>query len=316
MGDQRRGGIGWTDFSVNPIRAVAAGSGRVGHYCEKVSAGCKNCYSSRLQPRFGLPQFQEQRTDCIKPFLDDAVLDGVVRRRKPAKFFWCDMTDMFGDWVPDEWITACFGVMAATPQHTHQVLTKRARRTYDWFRRMGTSNLDALRDSAFNAIGKFGELRRGTTWPLPNVWLGVSAEDQKNADERIPWLMETPAAIRFVSYEPMLGPLRLWKLASGWYHENTIGYEVYPLSGMMAMPDCDWGSGKIDWVIAGAESGPGARPMDDSWIRAVRDECVQHGTKLFFKQRVWPGGRKILAPELDGRTWLEFPSSTNEERSK
>ncbi|HMI93941.1 MAG TPA: DUF5131 family protein, partial [Polyangiales bacterium] len=125
--------IEWTDHSINPFRArLASGQGK-GHYCEKISPGCKNCYSSRFQPRLAMPQFQEQRRRSdIEHWLDASKLNEVLRRKKPTKYFWCDMTDMFGDWVPNEWIAACFGVMAATPHHTHQVLTKRAARMHAW----------------------------------------------------------------------------------------------------------------------------------------------------------------------------------------
>lgn len=123
--------IEWTDFSVNPIRARL--NGKVGHHCEKVSAGCKNCYSSRLQLRFGLPVFDASKRQSVEHFLDASKLEQVLRRKTPTKWFWCDMTDMFGDWVPDAWVAVCFGVMAATPWHTHQVLTKRPERARKWF---------------------------------------------------------------------------------------------------------------------------------------------------------------------------------------
>ena len=126
--------IEWTDETINPLRArLNADQKRSGHYCEKISPGCKRCYSSKLQPRFGMPQFQEQRRLDVETFLDPSKLHQVLQRKKPTKWFWCDMTDMFGAWVPNEMIAACFGVMAATPWHTHQVLTKRADRMRAWF---------------------------------------------------------------------------------------------------------------------------------------------------------------------------------------
>lgn len=124
--------IQWTDHSINPIRARLKTDLSVsGHYCEKLSAGCANCYASNLQKRFGMPAFlgtSGRGLDVVKPFLDEFKLVEVLRRQKPTKYFWCDMTDMFGSWVPDEWIDLCFATMALTPQHTHQVLTKRADR--------------------------------------------------------------------------------------------------------------------------------------------------------------------------------------------
>lgn len=121
--------IEWTDFSVNPIRARI--DGKIGHHCVKVSPGCKNCYASTLQWRFGLPQFQHQQRGETEVFLDEKQFEKILRRKKPAKWFWCDMSDLFSDWIPDEWIHRCFAVMTQTPQHVHQVLTKRSERLRD-----------------------------------------------------------------------------------------------------------------------------------------------------------------------------------------
>jgi len=147
------------------------------------------------------------------------------------------------------------------------------------------------------------------TWPLPNVWLGVSVEDQRRADERIPHLLSTPAAVRFLSIEPLLGPVNLTRIelgggrrptwnalsgARGFYGENTVRI--------------DHGDPGLDWVIVGGESGPGARPMHPDWARSVRDQCVAAGVPFFFKQ--WGGVRKKETGRvLDGRTWEEMPIS-------
>src|SRR5262245_53283923 len=129
--------IEWTDHSINPIRARTADG--VGHYCQKVSPGCANCYASRLQPRFGMPEFKGtgDPPGDRERFLDESKLAEVLRRKKPTRYFWCDMTDLFGAWVPDEWIDECFSVMGATPQHTHQVLTKRPERMLAYMRTRG-----------------------------------------------------------------------------------------------------------------------------------------------------------------------------------
>lgn len=234
--------IEWTDESINPLRARAP-NGKSGHYCEKVSPGCGRCYSSRFQPRLGLPVFQEQRRDPPELSLDAKTLLEPLKRRTPTKFFWCDMTDIFGEWVPFEWIAACFGVMAATPRHTHQVLTKRperAREFFAWLEREGTTVPELVGEQpgpgeslttaaavmyadqrSYYALTRdyknpasvrlfFESLKQ--PWPLPNVWLGVSVEDQQRADERIPHLLKTPAAVRFLSCEPLLGPVDL----KGW----------------------------------------------------------------------------------------------------
>lgn len=283
--------IEWTDHSVNPFRATL-GNGR-GHYCEKVSPGCKNCYSSALQPRFRMPQFQEQRRANVEHFLDVSKLEDVLRRRKPTTYFWCDMTDMFGDWVPNEWIAACFGVMAATPWHTHQVLTKRSKRMREWFRWEGSrherkracvitarSALEAARPGfiAQKESLRFVDAEYGR-WPLPNVVLMVSAEDQQRADERIPDLLATPAAVRGVSAEPLLGDLDLSVYlrphsCDEWPREQAGGPNGCAGHPMPA----------LDWLIVGGESGRNARPCDVAWIRSIVDQCKAAGVACFVKQ--------------------------------
>ncbi|HXJ42484.1 MAG TPA: phage Gp37/Gp68 family protein, partial [Bryobacteraceae bacterium] len=250
--------IEWTDRSVNPIRARRIDNkNRVpGHFCTKKSSGCANCYSSRMQVRFGMPGFpgiSKTPADMgIEVYLDDNVLKTVLALRKPSRIFWCDMTDMLGEWVPDNWIDKCFAVMGLTPQHTHQVLTKRAGRMAQYL----TSAETMLR-----VFGSMGEIVAGTPqerlmddpaeWPLSNVWLGTSCENQETADERIPHLRQTPAAVRFVSAEPLLGPVTL----------NLDG---------------------IAWVICGGESGQGARPMHQDWARSLRDQCAVADVPFFI----------------------------------
>jgi protein gp37 len=281
--------IEWTDRSTNPFVADVddpPGNTRgTGHYCEKISPGCKHCYSSRMQPRFGLPQFQEQRGDR-KPRhrLETKALLEVLRRRKPTKFFWCDMTDMFGEWVPNEWIAACFGVMAATPQHTHQVLTKRAARLPEWFawaaactqgarQRCAEEAVRLLHDEAhIRAVATMGTtMFDGTVrpWPLPNAWIGISAENQEAFDERWPHLRVTPAAVDFLSLEPLLGSIDLSAAVSEARFSASLrdGIRQVPL-----------------WVIVGGESGQRARPMDLAWARSIVQQCRAAGVPVFMKQ--------------------------------
>jgi protein gp37 len=223
-----------------------------------------------------MPPFQDvgARRD-VEHFLDAKVLQEVLRRRKPTKFFWCDMSDMFGDWVPDEWIAACFGVMAATPQHTHQVLTKRAERMREWFEWMGREASEMSGPNAANICAVHAEnhgaeidwLGVTAPWPLPNVWLGVSAEDQQRADERIPHLLATPAAVRFVSAEPLIGRINLLKVP-GLNKCGQAGVDII----------------RSFWVIVGGESGPGARPCDVEWIRDIVRQCRVPGVPVFVKQ--------------------------------
>lgn len=304
--------ISWTDATWTPIRArvkqdAAAiaeqkgyGSlvqiskdmaGRVGPHCEKASPGCQHCYSetnnSRCLPHngTGLP-FDRRSRDLVDIHLDEKILLQPLRWKKGRRIFVCSQTDLFGEFVPDELIDRVFAVMALCPQHTFQVLTKRADRMQRWAaERTGSSRAIDVRiyKHVFRENGgPLGDAFPG--WPLPNVWLGVSVEDQRRADERIPHLLRTPAAIRFLSCEPLLEELQLWKLRSLDYHQNSVGYETYPLAGMQAMPDCDWPHPKIDWVIAGGESGPGARPFDLAWAESLRDQCRAAGTPFFMKQ--------------------------------
>ena len=168
--------------------------------------------------------------------------------------------------VPDDWIDRVFAVMALSPQHTFQVLTKRAERMREYFagngaylRVLGDGVERELRNAGIrwhgDNVDRHSQAIAGATrWPLPNVWLGISAEDQARADERIPYLLATPAAVRFVSAEPLLGPVDLTQI------------------------------NRLDWVIAGGESGPGSRPMHPDWVRSLRDQCQAAGTAFFFKQ--------------------------------
>ncbi|HWA29156.1 MAG TPA: DUF5131 family protein [Lacunisphaera sp.] len=330
--------IEWTDFSTNPLRARLAG--RVGHYCEKVSAGCKNCYSSRTQCRFGMPTFSESRAlaKAVEHFLDPSKLEEVLRRKKPTKWFWCDMTDMFGDWVPFEWIAACFGVMAATPWHTHQVLTKRPERAlafFRWCEKRGEDGLSLFPDdpldwrirqllnvSARRAgadMNRDSRQNHGGAWPLPNVWLGTSVENQRTADERIPTLLRCPVAVRFVSAEPLLGPVSIMRWVERLDHCDSCGEESQPQTNDVC-PQCGserglistWGESQandyregrryetselrdgpeLHWVIVGGESGPGARTFDIQWARDIVGQCRNSGVAVFVKQL----GARPVAP--------------------
>lgn len=258
--------IEWTEETINPIRARLGDA--TGHYCEKVGPECKDCYASRMQVRFRMPQFQEQRNAGVETFFDPKRLAQVLRRRTPTKFFWCDMTDMFGRWVPNEWIAACFGVMAATPQHTHQVLTKRADRLPRWFdwlaKRAAAAESSPVGLCAALASQELGrptdfmpdEIARWPGWPLPNVWLGVSV-GVRAAKSRLDQLRATPAAVRYVSLEPLLEDL------------GDID-----LTG-------------IDWSIIGGESalrGRTARPCDLAWIQSLVVQARAQRCAPFVKQ--------------------------------
>ncbi len=216
---------------------------------------------------------------------DTSSLSDPLRWRKPARVFVNSMSDLFHESLPDEAIAAVFVAMAAAPQHTFIVLTKRAERmrrfmtghrlSYEDF--VGVAaffvgsecNTDAVIDAAW------ARYRAG----LSNLWLGVSVEDQPSADERIPHLLATPAAKRVVSYEPALGPVdfRNWIDPHGCHGHSAIG-------DGSDLQSCDGCIPYIDWVIVGGESGPGARPCDVAWIRSARDQCRAAGVPIFVKQ--------------------------------
>jgi protein gp37 len=246
--------IQWTDFTVNPFRFRNLETGKVGHYCAKISPGCKNCYSDKMQggPYLSGLTFIAENKPRGEFFLDEGALQQVLRRKKPCRIFWCDMTDMFLEDYPDEWIDRCFAAMALTPHITHQVLTKRAQRRRGYLTagrfqsdaRVRIYNCAALANPSIDA--KF-------QWPLPNVWLGVSVEDRARKD-RIDLLRKTPALVRFLSLEPLL---------------EDLGQ--LDLSG-------------IHWVIIGGESGPKARMCDVAWIRSIVEQCRAAGVPCFVKQ--------------------------------
>jgi protein gp37 len=240
-------------------------------------------------------------------------LDEPLRLRQPRdgsrhRIFVNSMSDLFFEEFTNEQIAAVFGVMAAAPQHDFLVLTKRADRMREWFGWVeeqgehGASPWDVCMGAAADAfwplgLGEFWQTRvePGTfseeeDWPLPWVWLGVSAEDQQRADERIPHLLATPAAVRFVSVEPLLGALNLTR----YLHKGSLhSCENMPLdwacpAGNNGVPEeeirCELGQRKLDWVIVGGESGPGARPCDVAWIRSIVEQCRAAGVAVFCKQ--------------------------------
>jgi len=272
--------IEWADATWNPV---------VG--CSVVSPGCTNCYAMRLANRL-LDKPGAQYAGTTQRVNGNAVWTGKValapdhiltqpmRWKRPRRIFVNSMGDLFHEGVPDAWIDRAFAVMALCPQHTFLVLTKRAARMREYF----TANTgefdtghacgriaDAIQPMRTDnrAVGPVPHLHGGERWwPLANVWLGVSAEDQQRADERIPDLLATPAVKRFVSCEPLLGPIRFREvLGDDWLASGRSGE-----------------ARGLDWVIVGGESGPGARPMHPDWVRALRDQCGAAGVPFFFKQ--------------------------------
>lgn len=282
--------IEWTDATWNPI---------VG--CSVISPGCTNCYAMKLAgTRMKNHPTRQGLTDESKA---GPVWNGQVRFnekellkplswRKPRKIFVCAHSDLFQEAVPDEWIDKVFAIMALCPQHTFQVLTKRPERMREHINRNRHNGCGFDKVLGGELLHHYtAVIRRGIkvpvfALPLPNVWLGVSVEDQSRADERIPVLLATPATKRFVSAEPLLGPVDLPQIVS---REGEI-FNSLSLEEWAAFPDAPEvkhtpGAGNlIDWVIVGGESGTGARPMHPNWVRSLRDQCKAADVPFFFKQ--------------------------------
>lgn len=274
MGDKSK--IEWTDASWTPIRARNKVTGRVGWHCEHATPGCENCYSETLNRRLGTGLlFKPGHRKDVEMFLDEKMLTQPLRWQRPRMIFVCSMTDLFADFVPDEWLDQVFAVMALAPQHVFQVLTKRIDRMWGYIR---SKKRKAPEWVSLPEIG--GKVLLPYEGGVPtNVWIGVSVEDQRRADERIPALLDTPAAVRWISAEPLLGPVDLTNIwPDGTASMDALVGRASHSLGMVERTAC------LDWVVAGGESGPGARPMHPSWARDLRDQCAATGVAFHFKQ--------------------------------
>jgi protein gp37 len=300
-------------MSWNPIRGCTHAK----------TPGCDHCYSETMAGRFDKPGLWGDGLTVIKPSgarrwsgkvveMPDR-LEVPLHWRDPRGVFVNSTSDLFHEKVSFEFIAAVFGVMAACPQHTFMVLTKRPERAVEFFawfdaqarQLLGLPSLPTIDEARCTIVAEtlreqlseVGHRQHVMTWPLHNVWIGVSVENQECADKRIPLLLKLPAVVRFLSCEPLLGPVELNK----WL-----------------------GSDKVSWTITGGESGRGARPAQTEWFRSIRDQCVAAGTAYFHKQNgefkhVEPSGapddggdmirvgKAASGRELDGRTWNEFP---------
>ncbi|GAA4439631.1 DUF5131 family protein [Phytohabitans houttuyneae] len=339
--------IEWTQATWNPTTG-----------CDRVSGGCDNCYALTLAKRLkamGSPKYQtdgDPRTSGPGFGVathEDTLVDP-LGWGTPRRIFVNSMSDLFHEAVPDDFIARVFAVMALSPQHTFQLLTKRHGRMrsllsggpeYAWIVPRHTSPfVQAVYEEA-RKLRPGGPLMR---WPLPNLWLGVSVEDQKWADIRIPALLDTPAAVRWLSCEPLLGPVDISRYL--WLTGASTAGPFYDFAGrrrggaggiggqaFTSVPARD-----LHWVVVGGESGHSARPMHPDWARSLRDQCVRAEVAFFFKQwGAWaPGDRNgwysrshwvddgtggneafMYAPrskslrELDGRTWDQYPEAVN-----
>jgi protein gp37 len=291
----RNSKIEWTDDTWNVVTG-----------CKIVSPGCTDCYAMRLAgtrlrnhpSRKGLTTLTKAGPVWNGKFhFNRGWLLDPLRWKDPRNIFVCAHGDLFYEEVPDEVIDQVFAVMSLALQHTLQVLTKRAERMRAYCSDPQTPRRIAAlifkwgkeKDGnlKYETIKKPGDGLTLRTWPLPNVWFGVSAERQREADERIPHLLATPAAVRFLSAEPLLGPIDL-----------SHHFGITPNHGDLR--------GLLNWVIVGGESGPNARPMHPQWARDLRDQCQAAGVPFFFKQ--WGGvNKKKAGRELDGQYHNEMP---------
>jgi protein gp37 len=316
-------GIEWTESTWNPIRG-----------CSRVSEGCRNCYAETVANRFkgpgepyeGLIAKGGQWNGEVK--LIEHKLDEPCRRIKPRMIFVNSMSDLFHPSVPFETIAGIFGIMAAASWHTFQVLTKRPERMVEFFQWIDQhperKNFDTerlqntypgaawqpflLAQAAADILPTQGEGLRVDLkgqWPLQNVWLGVSVEDQATANERIPQLLETPAAVRWISAEPLLGPMIMDQFLFRGDHSLR---ESDPLAAAMLAEAVSDGHGwirpAIDWVVVGGESGPRARPMHPDWARYLRDRCQAAEVPFLFKQWGEWAPETVCATEHGARTAL------------
>lgn len=328
--------IEWTDATWNPITG-----------CTLVSEGCRHCYAAQLAAtrlknhpsRQGLARLnaagEAKFTGEVR--FNEQWLADPLRWKRPRMIFVCAHGDLFHEDVPDEWIDRVFAVIALAPQHTFQVLTKRTKRMRRYFAHDGGFGRWGYIEACAREIisRRSGRIAQGLTLAhfggsnLPNVWLGTSIEDQATADARIPDLLDTPAALRFVSAEPLLGPVDLTHIQDGvdddfsdcgghpdpHYPIDSVGWgRTDALTGYYwsttQTPDgvVDRANEQvviyqptIDWVICGGESGPHARPMHPDWARSLRDQCVAAGVPFFFKQ--WGEWVSILDREQNDPDW-------------
>lgn len=259
--------IQWCDATINPLVAVNKETLDVGHFCIKVSPGCTNCYASDFNTRVrrisvdkpgvgtGLP-FLATNAGKVDVRLREDRLNEVRRRKKPTTYFWADMTDMFADLYPDYWIDRIVACIAETSWHRHIVLTKRAERLYRYFSDPGLpERISQLLD-------------RAVSFPLSNLVISVSAENQECYDERSAWLLATPAACRMVSFEPLLGPVVVASMAA--CRRPADGQP----ERLARFPD---------WMIIGGES-VGGRPCELAWIECLVREARIVGARAFVKQ--------------------------------
>ena len=268
--------IEWATETWNPVTG-----------CTKISEGCQNCYAkrmaNRLRGRYGYPADEPFRVTFHRDRIEQP-----LKWKKPRKIFVCSMGDLFHSGLTGWMINEVWMMIRNAPQHIFILLTKRPGAMKAWTRAAAQVKAWPVEE----------------IWP-ENAWLGVTAENQKCADERIPILLQIPAAVRFVSVEPMLGCVDLERLC----YENGV-CEIDALHGSHGVIRPHRGSNtSLDWVICGGETGPGARPMKKDWVYGLKGQCVDAGVPFFFKK--WgPSGRR----DVDGEMWEQWPERGKCER--
>lgn len=281
-----RSSIEWTMEVWNPTTG-----------CNKVSPGCKNCYAEKMHNRLvNNPKMKDKYT---RPFLDGAFphegsLYLPINWKKPKTIFVNSMSDLFHENLSDEFIAKVFLIMVLCRQHTFQVLTKRADRMFRFMNKTAEEFAELISNAVYETdLGSKEDNEQDTLcaqtfnyivdhFPLPNIWLGTSCENQATAMERIPYLMDTPAAIRWISAEPLLGPINF----------NHVD-----------------GADKLDWIVVGGESGPKRRLFDTDWARQIRDYCQEMKVKFFMKQidKIEPIPQTLMIREYPEKVPIDNP---------
>lgn len=318
--------IDWADMVWNPVTG-----------CTKISEGCQNCYAERMSKRLQLMAPKKYSQGFAVKCHPEA-LQEPLKIKKPQRIFVCSMGDLFHDDVPFEFIAQVYGIMSICKQHTFIVLTKRPQRALEFYQWCEKRQQELYKEPADqniyleylpgDIVGPYTE-KYGDEFPdeipLDNIWLGVTAENQARVDERIPILLQIPAAVRFISVEPMLGPIDLQNV-------EVRKNEFEPALQLDCWETEEWPDYKtLNWVICGGETGPGARPMHPDWVRSLRDQCAAANVPFFFKQwgewfpdtkrcflaqsqifgntAIFKIGKKAAGHMLDGKEHREFPKN-------
>lgn len=284
-------GMTWNPIHAHSERLNERGTLKTGNFCTKISPGCANCYASRINVARGNGlEYTVPNLEKAKFYIDEKELAEPLKRKKPATIFVGDMFDLFHEAIPQEFIAEVLRVAWKMPRHTFQFLTKHA----DRMQRIVTGMME-----------KWGE--PGQELPAW-MWFGVSVESQKYADERIPLLLQTPAAIRFLSVEPLLEAIDLTRIPTHEEWRNLDALRGIYVDGKGWERNTCTDSAPISWVICGGESGPGARPFNLAWAESLRDQCKAAGVPFFMKQM---GSQPFSSPTAK---YYPMPAATRDRK--